>query len=602
MYSKKAVKYYENGRVLHQQGSLLAAQKFYKKAININQNFGEAHNNLGNVLMDLAQYKEAEKSYREALHVTPDHPMILSNIGNALQRQGKNKEAIVWLNKSISIDHSYAEAYSNLGNVLRGLKNLDEAMVSYHKAIELKPNLAEPYANMGVILNDLGRLEDALDVHNQAIKIKPNYAEAYYNRGNTLKELGLLEEALDSYEKAIDIKPNYAEAYGNYGVVLRELGMIDKALYSYNKAIQINPDYVEAYSNYGGVLQDIGQFDRAVEVCEKAIKINTDYAEAHWNLSLVSLLLGDFKNGWREYEYGKLIKKNSRRVPHGVMYKVWGGESIVNKTIFVATEQGIGDEVFFASVIPDLIDKHPRKIILECDCRLELLFARSFPDASVRGKRTETNKAWLKEFGNIDFQIAIGSLPKFFRQDLSDFPLRKSFLLPHNGLKKKWRNRYNDLGDGMKVGISWRGGSSKILRTNRSIGLEILRPILLSNAFFINLQYGNCVDEIAEFKESSGVNVHDWDDADPLTDLENFAAEISELDLVISVDNSTVHFAGALGIPVWMLTPFSPDWRWMTRRKDSPWYKTIRLFRQKKFGDWYDVIDEIYSELQMIIK
>jgi len=568
MYSKKAVKYYENGRVLHQQGSLLAAQKFYKKAININQNFGEAHNNLGNVLMDLAQYKEAEKSYREALHVTPDHPMILSNIGNALQRQGKNKEAIVWLNKSISIDHSYAEAYSNLGNVLRGLKNLDEAMVSYHKAIELKPNLAEPYANMGVILNDLGRLEDALDVHNQAIKIKPNYAEAYYNRGIVLKKLGRLQEALASY----------------------------------NKAIQIRSDYAEAYSNRGVVLQDMGQLEEALASCDKAIQIRPDYAEAHWNLSLVSLLLGDFKNGWREYEYGKLIKKNSRRVPHGVMYKVWGGESIVNKTIFVATEQGIGDEVFFASVIPDLIDKHPRKIILECDCRLELLFARSFPDASVRGKRTETNKAWLKEFGNIDFQIAIGSLPKFFRQDLSDFPLRKSFLLPHNGLKKKWRNRYNDLGDGMKVGISWRGGSSKILRTNRSIGLEILRPILLSNAFFINLQYGNCVDEIAEFKESSGVNVHDWDDADPLTDLENFAAEISELDLVISVDNSTVHFAGALGIPVWMLTPFSPDWRWMTRRKDSPWYKTIRLFRQKKFGDWYDVIDEIYSELQMIIK
>jgi len=564
MYSKKAVKYYENGRVLHQQGSLLAAQKFYKKAININQNFGEAHNNLGNVLMDLAQYKEAEKSYREALHVTPDHPMILSNIGNVLQRQGKNKEAIVWLNKSISIDHSYAEAYSNLGNVLRGLKNLDEAMVSYHKAIELKPNLAEPYANMGVILNDLGRLEDALDVHNQAIKIKPNYAEAYYNRGIVLKKLGRLQEALASY----------------------------------NKAIQIRSDYAEAYSNRGVVLQDMGQLEEALASCDKAIQIRPDYAEAHWNLSLVSLLLGDFKNGWREYEYGKLIKKNSRRVPHGVMYKVWGGESIVNKTIFVTTEQGVGDEVFFASVIPDLIDKHPRKIILECDCRLELLFARSFPDASVRGKRTETNKAWLKEFGNIDFQIAIGSLPKYFRTKLSDFPSRKSFLVPDNDLCMMWRKRYNSLGNGIKIGISWTGGAKDTRKRANAPSLEQFIPLLSIDAYFINLQYGDHAEELAQFEKSTGIHIYDWNDVDPLTDLDNQAAQIAELDLVISFANATVHLAGALGKDVWTLVQWPPFWGWLLDRDDTVWYPSMRLFRKELNAGWDTVIDNVKTELE----
>jgi len=538
----------------------------------------------------------AEELYSAVLQYQPNHPIAkkgLRKIQNGLSRNQSMQ--VETSNPSQDQTNTLINLYHS-GQMIETERACRELLTLYPQALVILNIL-------GAALQGQGKLQEAVTSYNNALQIRPDYVEAHNNRGNALQKLGQLDDALASYNKAIQFRPDdYADAYSNRGIVLKKLGRLQEALASYNKAIQIRSDYAEAYSNRGVVLQDMGQLEEALASCDKAIQIRPDYAEAHWNLSLVSLLLGDFKNGWREYEYGKLIKKNSRRVPHGVMYKVWGGESIVNKTIFVATEQGIGDEVFFASVIPDLIDKHPRKIILECDCRLELLFARSFPDASVRGKRTETNKAWLKEFGNIDFQIAIGSLPKFFRQDLSDFPLRKSFLLPHNGLKKKWRNRYNDLGDGMKVGISWRGGSSKILRTNRSIGLEILRPILLSNAFFINLQYGNCVDEIAEFKESSGVNVHDWDDADPLTDLENFAAEISELDLVISVDNSTVHFAGALGIPVWMLTPFSPDWRWMTRRKDSPWYKTIRLFRQKKFGDWYDVIDEIYSELQMIIK
>lgn len=600
MHNKESVKYYEKGQVLHLQGDLFGAEKAYNKAIKINKNFGEAYNNLGNVMMDLKKYKDAEILYKKALHFFPNHTMILSNIGNALQHHGRNKEAVVWLNKAISIDSSYADAYHNLGNALRELKRLDDSILSYNKAIKLKPDMAESYTNMGVVLNDLGRYEDAVDAHNNAIKIKPDHVESYYNLGNALKELGLLKDAVDSYDRAIQMKSDFAEAYCNKGVALKELGLLENALDNYDKAIRIKPDYVDAYSNYGVVLQELGQLDHAVEYYEKAINIKNDDAEAHWNLSLALLLMGNFRDGWREYEYGKLIKENPRRIIFNISYKLWDGEDLENKTILVTAEQGVGDEVLFSSCIPDLIKRHPKKIILECDQRLELLFTRSFPGVSVQGVREEESKDWINGIGNIDFQVAAGSLPKFFRGSLEAFPKLDAFLLPDQMQISKWKERYAKIGNGLKIGVSWIGGTKKVKKA-RSIELQEFGPIFQSSAHFINLQYGDCTEEIDQLERDTGIHLYDWEDSDPLKDLDDFAAQIAALDLVISIDNSTVHFAGAVGTPVWVLLPFSPDFRWMLHRNDSPWYPTARLFRQKKLGDWSNVVDEVRYSLTNVI-
>jgi len=185
----------------------------------------------------------------------------------------------------------------------------------------------------------------------------------------------------------------------------------------------------------------------------------------------------------------------------------------------------------------------------------------------------------------------------FFRPGLDSFPDRKSFLQPNPALLEIWRKRFAEIGESIKIGISWRGGSRESMKASRSIDHQSWKPVLQSDAHFVNLQYGDCTADIKQFEQVSGVHIHDWEDADPLTDLDNFAAQISALDLVISIDNSTVHFAGAVGVPTWVLTPKVPDWRWMLERDDSPWYPAVRLFRQNGNGKWSDVISKVKEEL-----
>ena len=257
----------------------------------------------------------------------------------------------------------------------------------------------------------------------------------------------------------------------------------------------------------------------------------------------------------------------------------------------------MGDEVMFASCIPDLIHLNPKQIILECDSRLAPLLARSFPQLSIRDRRKRKDIDWLQEVGDIDFQIAIGSLPGFFRPQLSDFPPSRSFLISNTELRDKWRRRYDDLDPGMKIGISWTGGAKGSRKRAEAPTLEQLLPLLRLEACFINLQYGDHGQELRQLKESSGVDIHDWADADPLTDLDNQAAQIAELDLVISFNNATVQIAGSIGKKTWVLVSAPPRWMYMLDRNDSPWYPAVKLFRQTTAGDWVGVIEDVRDNL-----
>ena len=435
-----------------------------------------------------------------------------------------------------------------------------------------------------------------MDSYNKAIELKPDWVEAYINRSDALTKLGRLGAAVASCDQAIQLKPNYAEAYSNRGSALTELGQLEEAMVSYNKAIELKPDYAEAYSNRGNALKALGQLEAAVDSYDQAIELKPDYAEAHWNLSLALLLLGDLRNGWPKYEYGKLIKKDKRRLAHAP-YPLWDREPLADKVILVTAEQGIGDQVMFASCLPDLINLNPKQIILECDLRLAPLFARSFPGIDVQDRKERKNVDWLNEIGDIDFQIATGSLPGFFRQQLSHFPSSRSFLVSNTVLRDKWRRRYDDLGQGMKIGISWTGGAKDSRKKAEAPALEQWLSLLRMRACFINLQYGDHGQELRQLEESSGIHIYDWEDVDPLTDLDNQAAQIAELDLVISFDNATVQIAGAIGKKTWVLVPTPPRWVWVLDRSDSPWYPAAKLFRQIEPNGWVSVIEDIRNNL-----
>jgi hypothetical protein len=321
--------------------------------------------------------------------------------------------------------------------------------------------------------------------------------------------------------------------------------------------------------------------------------------EPHLTKALIMLLTGDCEEGWKKYEW-RWKTHDAKPWRRNFAQPVWNGLPLKDKTLFVYAEQGVGDEIMFASCIPDVINQ-TASCFIECDRRLVPLFSRSFPEAEIL-ERTGADKTDNGVQGMLpffDLVIAIGSLPLHFRADLSCFPHRRSYLTPDPEKVDEWKMRVQSLPDGLRVGISWKGGKDPRSRKMRSVVLEQWKDILLLKGItFINLQYGECKVEIMEAKENLNAVIYDWTDADPLQDLDNFAAQIAALDLVISVDNATVHMAGALGVPVWALLPYSPNWRWLLNRNDSPWYPTMRLFRQPSPGDWATVMKKVSQELR----
>jgi hypothetical protein len=255
----------------------------------------------------------------------------------------------------------------------------------------------------------------------------------------------------------------------------------------------------------------------------------------------------------------------------------------------------------FASCLPDVIAQADLCIVA-CDKRLVPLFSRSFPDCTVI-EHFNLGDTCPSNILSTDVRISIGSLPKFLRPHPGSFSGRKAYLIPHAQRLNIWHDRIASLGEGLNVGISWRGGANPRIIRQRSIMLKQWAELFsLSGIHFVSLQYGDCKNELREAKEKLGVTIHDWEDADPLKDLDNFAAQIAALDLILSIDNSTVHMAGALGKPVWVLLPYVPDWRWMLKREDSPWYPTMRLFRQHSPGDWETVLANVRNELLKLLQ
>ena len=481
--------------------------------------------------------------------------------------------------------------------MLQDIGNLNEAVTSFQQALAINPDSAEASCNLGNAFKEWGKLDEATSSYRKALAIKPDYAEAHNNLGLVFQGLELLEEAVASYREALAIRPDYAEAQSNLGNAFRELGKMDDAVACYRKAIAINPDYADAHSNFGFALRDLGELEEAVASCHRALAIRPDFAAAHFNLSIALLSQGNLTDSWEEYEWRSKAKQSATRA---LPIEMWPGSSLEGKSILVYAEQGVGDEIMFASCIGDLMEQSPNKLFLECAPRLEALFARSFPGIQVHGKTQDMDLSWLGENAQPDYALPIGSLPKFFRNGVADFPEREAYLTPHPELVEKWVQRLAGLKAGLKIGISWRGGTKPNVIERASIPLPEWRPLLSMDATFINLQYGDVSEDLAKIGD---IPIHDWDDNDPLTDLDNQAALISCLDLVITIDNATVHMAGALGTQTWALLEQVPDWRWPEAFGDSPpLYRSVRLFRQKRLFEWGGVLERVETALQQRIE
>ena len=421
----------------------------------------------------------------------------------------------------------------------------------------------------------------------------PGDIEAHNGLGNIQRLLGNHDAAERCYRAALAIDPGSAPVLANLGVCLKDAGRLEEALQLLDAAVAAESHATEVMLNRATVLMDLGRVDEAEKQLRLLIAEDASLAEAHTGLSQILLQDGRFAEGWDEYEWRYLGADAKRQVPYP--YPWWTGEPLSDASLLIRGEQGLGDQIMFASCLPDLQRVVPH-CMLECDERLVPLFARSFPAVRVFAKRPGNPGLW-SSMGQVPcYQVLLSGLPRFFRRDAAAFPPHSGYLAVDQSLVADWRARLDAMGPGLKVGLSWRGGAPQTRRVLRSIPLEQWRPILeMPGVHYVSLQYGDCEDEIARVREATGVDILHC--RDTIADYDKTAALVSALDLVISVQTSIVHLAGALAKPVWVAVPAVPEWRYMRRGDAMPWYATVVLFRQSSLTDWSDVMHRLGAAL-----
>jgi len=446
------------------------------------------------------------------------------------------------------IAHSAADLSRRATRLQKELR-LAEAIQCFSSAAALRPQDAETLNNLGIAWKEGGRLDLAVAAYRRAIEARPDFAIPWFNCGNAHREDNRLVEAADCYEEARRRDPGNLQILVNLAVTLKHLRRLDEAADCLNEVLERSPELPAA------------RFDR----------------------SLILLLRGELETGWDEYEWR--LRQEPISAPCGSQR--WDGTALNGRSILVLSEQGIGDEVMFGSCLPQLAQEASR-CVFQCDPRLLPLVSRSLPGITAVAK---TTAATVPSDTAYDVHEFLGSLPRRFRRTLGDFPRQAAYLRPDPGRVAEWRSKLARLGGTLKVGISWRGGKDRETQRQRSIPVEHWKPVVqVPGVRFVNLQYGPAAADAALFRERFGIALDDGADCDPVADLDGFAAKLAALDLVISVDNSTVHLAGALGRPVWTLLPFCSDWRWMLEGETTPWYPAMRLFRSRALDGWPELM------------
>lgn len=524
---------------------------------------------------------EAEAIYRQVIAGDSRHPQALNLLGALAMQTGRLPLAADLLGRAIAARPQAASFHCNLGEACRRMEQHDEAIVHFRRAIAIDPNLAMAHNNLGLTLGEKGELEAAAEAFRTALQLQPTCAPFHSNLGNVLKESGDLEAAIAELRHAIELDPSSAEAHNNLGVALAAKDLPDQAIECYLRAIGLNGSYGDAFTNLGNALFTSGDYDRAVAACRKGVALAPDSPHAHWNLAVALLRTGNFEAGWPEHEWRLKTKlKFPQRPFHQPQ---WLGERIEGRTVLLHAEQGFGDAIQYVRYVRLVSDRGAR-VILECHPELRRQFDK-FPGTEQVISRGQP----LPDF---DYHSPLASLPFACRTKLETIPADVPYLLAKPELKQSWARTLGP-SDRPRVGIVWAGNPTHPNDGVRSIALRQLAPLANAGVEFHSLQKGLAVSQIADAPcELSPIDHHR-----ELNDYVNTAALISCLDLVIAVDTSVAHLAGALGAQTWVLLPFVSDCRWLVAREDSPWYPTMRLFRQQKRGSWDEPIDSLADAL-----
>jgi Flp pilus assembly protein TadD len=507
--------------------------------------------------------------------------------GGDVERAGKQLE------KLLQAYPDAAKAHYLMGTILRARKRLEEACDSYLLATAFMPDWWTPHYELGLVQMDQGQFGRAVNSFTTALALNGNDAHVHHALGTAYLHCENVPAAVEEFKKALALQPDLAPAHSNLGYLLfRDREEYEGGAAHIERARALSPGDLSAACNWIMVLHQRGQTRDALALADDVLARDPTIAEARFNRALMLLAEGDFDRGWRDYEARKKVL--GPRLNEALPWPAWDGSSLSARTIFVQAEQGLGDQIMFASCLPDLL-AIAGACIVQCEPKLEAIFRRSFPAATVITKDVPLDSAEIARH-RPDCSVAVGSLPLFFRRTRADFPERSGYLRANETRVDYWRSKLEELPGRRKVGIAWRGGLASTRQSLRSIPLLDWTPILtVSDVAFLSLQYGATAEELQASAESTGVTLHHWQQA--IDDYDETAALVAALDLVISVQTAVVHLAGALGKTTWALIPTVPEWRYGASGDTMIWYPAVKLIRQQKFRDWVAVIHIVREAL-----
>ena len=569
------------GILLIQTGRADGGFALIDQALSSRPDFVDAHFNRGVALLQLGRTLEAVASFDRVLAIDRGNLGAHASRSAALMQVGRPAEALPSFDAVLAAMPGDFETLVNRGLALGALDRPAEALASFDRALAVRPGDYAAIFNRGVALSALRRFDEALVAADRALAIQPGDPQGLFNRGVALKQMLRPDEALESFDRALAIQPNYVSALVNRGVTLKMLGRLDEALESSRRALALQPDQLEALANRGAALDALGRHDEALAAYDQALAINPAYPLAAFNKSLILLQAGRFDAGWPLYENRKRLEGIQRRA---FSQPAWTGEApLAGKTLFVHWEQGFGDTLQFCRYASLAADRGAQ-VVLSVQDELRALFGSFDPRVQVLGGDTTPSA--------FDYHAALMSLPLALGGTMETIPSAPAWLKADAGKAAAWSRRLGPK-TRPRVGLVWSGRPQQENDRNRSAPLSALAPLLSVDADWISLQ------KDVRDSDRPALEGHPQlrDFSADLTDFSETAALIENLDLVITVCTGVAHLAGALGKPSWVLLAFNADWRWFQGRDDSPWYPSVRLFRQPSIGAWDPVVDRARQAL-----
>ncbi|MFM0741628.1 tetratricopeptide repeat protein [Paraburkholderia xenovorans] len=561
---------------------------------------------------------DAEPLYREALALDPRHVGALHYYGVLHHQRGNHSAAAQWMSEALELDRTDAACWSNCGLVAAALGHHDEALICYHQALQLQPDFADARNNLGVALQAQGAFDAAIEQYRLALSANPAFGDAQLNLGSALARLGRHDEALTCYRIALSLDPRSAEAHFNAGNAYTARGEHAEAIASFEQALALRPQYAQAHINLGSLIGKLGDYAgaeanyrRAVAlqpnptnlVClggslgaqgrldeeegyyRRALALDPSYADAHQNLAWSLLKRGDYAQGWGEF--AKRWRKRDYEAIAVPGVAEWHGEPLGGRRLLLVGEQGFGDHFQFLRYV---------RVLEQLGATVDVRVRE--PLLPLVERMAGVHRAFSGEpQHDYDFWVPMMSVPACVGTDLSTIPADLPYLFADPAKIGAWRKRVNagSRKTARKVGLVWAGSPTFGNDRYRSIALTELNTLAAwDDIAWYALQKGAAYDQLADAPQVFRAN-------DFTADLQTFddtAALIMNLDLVIAVDTGVAHLAAALGKRVWVLLPANSDWRWLENRSDSPWYPSIKLFRQAMLGEWASVVQRVAGELR----